>query len=230
MKQQTKGKKVKVDRSAKTKKQKHVKHAKQNELTQHLTDDEKLLLEISQVFNMSHDGHNFNIFLMLKNIKTGVYITPAISHKKSIISFCKKYNLYYKNYEVLRDANNTAAITFFRCFISTNNITDEFIIEDKLQHELIGKFLGYDCIKNLDNNTNDTSIGINIIYNFKNNNNKLSNTTPPYYQIYGFGCYELTKETLIKLKEKRKAINKIGKNFPILMPNFKCSIKGQFNI
>ena len=41
---------------------------------------------------------------------------------------------------------------------------------------------------------------------------------------------QLIKETLIKLKEKRKAINKIGKNFPTLMPNFKCSIKGQFNI
>lgn len=43
-------------------------------------------------------------------------------------------------------------------------------------------------------------------------------------------CHELTKEILIKLKEKRKAINKIGKNFPNLMPGFKCSIKGQVNI
>ena len=43
-------------------------------------------------------------------------------------------------------------------------------------------------------------------------------------------CHELTKEILIKLKEKRKAINKIGKNFPTLMPGFKCSIKGQVNI
>lgn len=228
MKQQTKEKKRKANITNKTKKLKLVKHTIQNDLTPDLTDDENLLLEIRKVFNMSHEGHNFNIFLMMKNIKTGVYITPAITYKKGIISFCKKYNLHYKNYDSSWEANNTTPTTFFRCFISTNTIVDDFIIDNRLQHEIIGKFLGYDCIKNLDDDTNDISIGINIIYNFKHN--QINNLTPPYYQIYGFGCYELTRETLQKLKEKRKAINKIGKNFPNLMPGFKCSIKGQFNI
>ncbi len=134
----------------------------------------------------------------------------------------------YKIYDGLLNNNDDTSITFIRCFISASPITNDFIIDSKLQHELIGNFLGYECIKNLDNNTNDISIGINIIYNFKHN--QINNLTPPYYQIYGFGCYELTRETLQKLKEKRKQINKIGKNFPNLMPGFKCNIKGQFNI
>ena len=220
---QTKRKKDTRPTHNKTKKIKH------NILTPKLTDDEKLFLEIKQVFNMPHDGHNFNIFLMMKNIKAGVYITPSTNNttESQIIAFCKKYNLHYKMYDEL-DNNDNTPITFIRCFISTKPITDEFIIDSKLQHELIGKFLGYECIKNLDEDTNDISIGINIIYNFKHN--QINDLTPPYYQIYGFGCYELTKETLLKLKEKRKQINKVGKNFSNLMPGFKCNIKGQFNI
>lgn len=231
MKHQTKGKRGTGQLMAnKTKKAKqHAKHTTHATSTPKLTDDEKLFLEIKQVFNMPHEGHNFNIFLMMKNIKAGVYITPSTNNttKAQIIDFCKKYKLHYKIYDHLLN-NDDTHITFIRCFISTMPITNNFIIDNKLQHELIGKFLGYECIKNLDDDTNDISIGINIIYNFKHN--QINNLTPQYYQIYGFGCYELKKDTLLKLKEKRKQINKVGKNFPNLMPGFKCNIKGQFNI
>lgn len=221
MKQQTKGKKIKSTLTDKTKKQKLYSNPD-------LTDDEKLLLEIRQIFNMSHEGHNFNIFLMMKNIKAGVYVTPSITYKKGIIDFCKKYNLYYNINDIIWD-NNTVP-TKVTCFISTNPIPDELINSnhEKLQHEAIGRFLGYECIVNIDEDTNLPKISISITYNF--NNKYVNDTTPPYYAPYGFVCHELTKETLIKLKKKRKAINKIGKNFPTLMPGFKCSIKGQFNI
>jgi hypothetical protein len=64
MKHQTKGKRGTGQLMAnKTKKAKqHEKHIKHDTTTPKLTDDENLFLEIKQVFNMPHDGHNFNIF------------------------------------------------------------------------------------------------------------------------------------------------------------------------
>lgn len=91
MKHQTKGKEVTGQLMTNKKKAKQqVKHIKHDTTTPKLTDDEKLFLEIKQVFNMPHDGHSFNIFLMMKNIKAGVYITHPIDNKKAIVAFCKK--------------------------------------------------------------------------------------------------------------------------------------------
>lgn len=131
-------------------------------------------------------------------------------------------------YDILWDDNDNIP-TKVSSFISTNSIPDELINNNhnKLSHEAIGKFLGYECIINIDDENNLPKISISIIYNFKNNQH--NNSTPPYYAPYGFICNELTKETLLKLKEKRKQINKVGKNFPNLMPGFKCNIKGEIS-
>ena len=181
-----------------------------------LTDDEKLFMEIKKTFNMNYDSENFNILLMMKNIREGAYTTPKNNTKDNVIKFLKKYKLHYKIYDGI---NNT-----YRCFSSTTPIDTELIIDDNLQHEVIGKFLGYECIKNIDDNTKDIPIHIRIGYNYKNGNSML------YSLIYGFICNEISRETLAKLKKKRKEINKLGKNFPSVFPEFKCIISGDFRV
>jgi hypothetical protein len=187
-------------------------------MSQDLTKDEILFQEIKTTFRLDTVGHLFNILLVMKNIKPGAYIVPKSKLKQNIVTFFEKYKLHYQIHDGI--SPDTLA-----CFVSSNPITHNLIINNKLQHIAIGEFLGYECPLNINKNTS-TFVFINITISYVKQNKKIKKLD----QIYGYISNDVSKLLLSKLKIKAKKINKLGKHFPNLMPNLTCNIHGKFEI
>ena len=165
--------------------------------------DELLFEDIQKTFKMKkfQPGHILSIYLAIHGLRQGVYIVSRAA-KKDITNFINRYKgIYNINYRIY-----SAATTFkgmYRFFLSTTQkIPDDLVgVNDKLNHQAIGEFLGYPCPRDLNKSYSThqkfTAFSINIKLNNTKlklgakktlKHNKHDNNSIPIYQIYGFIC------------------------------------------
>lgn len=144
--------------------------------------DKKLYNSMSKLVNI---GDALNIYFTYKKIKKGCYIDIDSSKSYKFENILDKYKLKYKKYEDER----------FHYFIGYNpqNI-DFFDKNNKRNHIILGKFLGYGCVHDIIKDEPCTKgYLLQIVYNGN--------------QVYGFCCIKLTINVINKLLEKINKMN-----------------------
>jgi len=144
--------------------------------------DKKLYNSVCKLVNI---GDALNIYFTYKKIKKGCYIDIDSSKSYKFENILDKYKLKYKKYEYKHS----------HYFIGYNPQNIEFFDKNnKRNHIILGKFLGYGCVHDIIKDEPCTKgYLLQIVYNGN--------------QVYGFCCTKLTINVINELLEKINKMN-----------------------